>query len=353
MASPLVITAASALTAYGVGPAAYVQGFEAGPAPFAPMTGSYAQDIFCARVPSYDARQLLAVRSISNFDRLTLHVCVAVDALHKRLGFGDTRERRARLPDDRISLVLGSSGPLQSIVDLDLQTIEEPSYVQPSIVPNLVFNVPASYAAIRHGIRGSCITLTDGDTSSLKALAMAATQLESGRIDLALVGGAEEATPAYALYRAALAAAGGQSCPRFAEGAAMFALERAEDAAAAGRASIAKLFGCVQVFAPHDPHAGLAACIDKLRRRFGGVLDDVGVVYAAQDTDLGRVGLDRCRSINLADRLGHFGAMSASMAMLDALVRSHVAPGELILIVQGDREGACAAGLLQKHATLH
>jgi len=353
MASPLVITAASALTSYGVGPEAYAQGFEAGPAQFAPMAGSYTQDIFCARVPSYDARQLLGVRSISNFDRLTLHVCVAVDALHKRLGFGDARERRARLADDRISLVLGSSGPLQSIVDLDLQTIEEPSYVQPSIVPNLVFNVPASYAAIRHGIRGSCITLTDGDTSSLKALAMAATQLESGRIDLALVGGAEEATPAYALYRAALAAAGGQTCPRFAEGAAMFALERAEDAAAAGRASIAKLFGCVQVFAPHDPHAGLAACIDKLRRRFGDVLDDIGVVYAAQETDLGRVGLDRCRSINLADRLGHFGAMSASMAMLDALVRSHVAAGELLLIVQADREGVCAAGLLQKHATLH
>ena len=353
MASPLVITAASALTSYGVGPEAYAQGFEAGPAQFAPMTGSYAQDIFCARVPYYDARQLLGVRSISNFDRLTLHVCVAVDALHKRLGFGDARERRTRLADDRISLVLGSSGPLQSIVDLDLQTIEEPSYVQPSIVPNLVFNVPASYAAIRHGIRGSCITLTDGDTSSLKALAMAATQLESGRIDLALVGGAEEATPAYALYRAALAAAGGQGCPRFAEGAAMFALERPEDAAAAGRASVAKLFGCVQVFAPHDRPAGLAACIDKLRRRFGNVLDDVGVVYAAQDIDRGRVGLDLCRSINLADRLGHFGAMSASMALLDALVRSHVAPGELFLIVQADREGACAASLLQKHATLH
>jgi 3-oxoacyl-[acyl-carrier-protein] synthase II len=349
----LVITAASALTSYGLGPEAYAQGVEAGPAQFSPMIGSYAQEILCARVPAYDARQLLGVRSISNFDRLTLHVCVAVDALHKRLGFGDTQQRRALLADDRVSLVLGSSGPLQSIVDLDLQTIQEPSYVQPSIVPNLVFNVPASYAAIRHGIRGSCITLTDGDTSSLKALAMAATQLESGRIDLALVGGAEEATPAYALYRSALAAADGQACPPFSEGAAMFSLERAEHAAAAGRTSMAGLFGCAQVFAPDDPHAGLAACVDKLRRRFGGLLDALTLVYAAKDIDLQRVGLDPCRRISLADRLGHFGAMSGSVALLDALVGPSAAAGELILIVQADRAGACAAGLLQKHATLH
>jgi 3-oxoacyl-[acyl-carrier-protein] synthase II len=353
MSSPLVITAASALTSYGVGAEAYARGFEAGPTQFAPMAGSYTQDVFCARVPAYDAKQLLGVRSVSNFDRLTLHVCVALDALHKQLGFGDTQQRRAHLADDRISLVLGSSGPLQSIVDLDLQTIQEPGYVQPSIVPNLVFNVPASYAAIRHGIRGSCITLTDGDTSSLKALAMAATQLESGRIDLALVGGAEEATPAYALYCAALAAAGGQPCPPLTEGAAMFALERAEDAAAAGRVSIGKLFGCAQVFAPDDPTAGLAACLDKLRRRFGGLIDEISVVYAAKEIDVKRVGLDRCRNVNLAERLGHFGAMSASVAMLDALVRSHIGAGELILIVQADRAGACAAGLLQKHATLH
>lgn len=350
MDAELVITAASALTPYGLGIEAYAQGVAAGAARFAPVPDGPAQDVRCAQVPPYDARQLLGVRSISHFDRLTLHVCVAVDELHVRLGFGQTHTRQDVAADHRTSLVLGSSGPLQSILELDLQTVREPRYVQPSMVPNVVFNVPASYAAIRHGIRGSCITLTDGDTSSLKALALAATQLEAGRIDLALVGGAEEATPAYALYRAALAAAAGRPCPALWEGATLFSLECAERVAAAGRASLAGLFGCAQVFAADDPQGGLAACVSRLRRRCGDALDEVSVVYADREADLRRAGLDRCRRVDLAERLGHAGAMSASVAILDALVDRQVAPRETILVLQADREGACAAALLRKHA---
>jgi len=349
MNAELVITAASALTPYGLGTEAYAQGMAAAPVPFAPLAGAYSPDAQCARVPDYDARQLLGVRSISAFDRLTLHVCVAVE----QLGFGDTAQRRTQLADDRISLALGSSGPLQSILDFDLQTIQEPRYVQPSIVPNLVFNVPASYAAIRHGIRGSCITLTDGDTSSLKAFAVAAAQLESGRIDLALVGGAEEATPAYALYSAALASAQGHSSPALCEGAAMFAMERAEHAQAAGRASLAGLFGCAHVFSSDDVQAGLAACLAKLRRRFAAPMGAVSVVCAAPEIELDGLALPTCRRVVPAARLGHAGAMSTSLATLHALADKDIAAGETILLLQADREGACAAALLRKHAALH
>lgn len=352
MRAELVITAASAVTPYGLGTEAYTQGIAIGPMESSPIEGCYAPNVRCSQVPHYDAREVLSVRSISALDRLTLHVCVAVDQLHKRLGLSDMHKRRVHLADERISLVLGSSGPLQSILDFDLQTIQEPRYVQPSMVPNVVFNVPASYAAIRHGIRGSCITLTDGDTSSLKALGIAAAQLESGRIDLALVGGAEEATPAYGLYCAALSAANGHDCPELTEGAAMFTLERADHARAAGRSYIAGLYGCAQVFSPGAAEGGLTACLAKLRRRFASVLAEVTVVYGNAQMDLKSLGLDHCRSVAANARLGHAGAMSASMAMLDALANQTIAAGELILVLQTDREGVCAAALLQKHAAL-
>ncbi|WP_284209313.1 beta-ketoacyl synthase N-terminal-like domain-containing protein, partial [Chitiniphilus shinanonensis] len=230
MDAQLVISAAAALSPYGLGVQALLDGLRTAPPAFAPLEGAYRAEPKLARVPDYDARELLATRSIGNFDRLTLHVCVAAAQLHRAMGLDDPAVRREQLPDERVSLVLGSSGPLQSVLAFDLQAIDEPRYVQPSIYPNVVFNVPASYAAIRHGIRGSCITLTDGDASGLIAFSLAASQLEAGRIDLALVGAAEEATPAYALYRHSLAHAAGQPAAPLVEGAALLALETAAQA---------------------------------------------------------------------------------------------------------------------------
>lgn len=352
MNNELVITAAAAVTPFGLGVDAFANGMVSLALNFEPLAGAYAPGSAVATVPAYDARSLLATRSISNFDRLTLHVCVAVDQLKQQLGMADLEQRREALADERISFVLGSSGPLQSILGFDLQTIEEPRYVQASIYPNVVFNVPASYAAIRHGIRGSCITLTDGEASSLQAFGIAAAQLEAGRIDLALVGGAEEATPAYALYQAAQAAKGGDLCPPLSEGSVVFALERAERARAAGREPIATLHGCAQVFSPRDASAGLAACIAKLERRLGPLRDRVGVVCSEGRIDLEALGLGHCRPLGLGERLGHVGAMYGAYATLNALVRDDIPGGELILVLQADADGACAAALLQKRGGL-
>lgn len=352
MRTELLITGSSALTPYGLGVDAWMQGFRSAPPTFAPMDNAYQGNPELARVPDYDARKLLATRSISNFDRLTLHVCVAAAQLHEQMGMANPAQRQAALPDERISFVLGTSGPLQSVMDFDLQAIEEPRYVQPSIYPNVVFNVPASYAAIRHAIRGSCITLTDGETSSLQAFAVAAAQLESGRIDFALVGGAEEATPAYALYQQARAAASGSATRRLAEGAALLTLEREAHAQRNGREGYAGVFGCTHVFAPGDAHDGLAACLHKLRRRFGSQLDEVGVVCAEPTIDLARLGLGHARQTGLEARVGNTGALYGALATLNVLADDTVANGETILVMQGASDASCAAMLLQKHRGL-
>ncbi|WP_375591921.1 beta-ketoacyl synthase N-terminal-like domain-containing protein [Chitiniphilus eburneus] len=352
MHAELVITGAAALSPYGLGVEALIEGLRAAPPAYAPVDGALCDGPAVARVPDYDARELLATRSVANFDRLTLHVCAAATQLHQRMGLADTAARQAQVPDERVSLVLGSSGPLQSVLAFDLQAIEEPRYVQPSIYPNVVFNVPASYAAIRHTIRGSCITLTDGDASGLIAFSVAAAQLESGRIDLALVGAAEEATPAYALYRHSLAHQAGVPAQPQVEGAALLALETAGQAQRHGRATLAGVFGCAHVYAPGRAEQGLAACLDKLRRRFGTLLDEVGTVALAPELDAAALGLGDCRRLALAPRLGASGTLYGAFAVLDALADTRVAPGELMLVLQGGDHAPCAALLLQKHQGL-
>jgi 3-oxoacyl-[acyl-carrier-protein] synthase II len=352
MQANLVITSAATITPYGLGVEAFVQGITTGPVQAEPLENAYLGSISVAKVPQYDARELLATRIISNFDRLTRHVCVAVDQLYKSIGLDDSNLRKAAVADQRVSFVCGTSGPLQSIVDIDLQVIEEPHYVQPSLIPNMVFNSAASYAAIRHGIRGSCITLTDGDTSSLQAFALAATKLQMDKIDFALVGGAEEATPAYALYRASLTGQIDTTQRPLSEGATIFALERTEHAELAGRASLAGIYGCAHLYAPGDVHGGIMECLKKLRQHTGLQLDEVGVVCAEPAIDLAALGLGKCRRLTLADRMGETGAMYGTLAVLDVLTRREVVDGETVLLLQVSPEGACAAMLMQKHRNL-
>lgn len=352
MEAPIVITGVSALTAFGLGAQAYAHGARSGTVTHQPIAGSYVSDVVCAQVPTYDAKKLLAVRSISAFDRLTLHICVTVDDLLKQLRLADPAGRSDTLADERIGLVLGSSGPIQSILEIDLQTLDEPRYVQPSIVPNVVFNVPASYAAIRHRIRGSCVTLTDGDTSSLKALAMAMHQLESGRTDICLTGGAEEATPAYALMRAGRALNEQQPCPPLTEGAVMFALERRGEERVTDAPSLAGVFGTAQAFSPGDTVAGLQHCLAKLRHRFADRLREVSAVFHAAQVDPQALGLGAARAYASPTLLGHPGAMGASLSILDMLSKPEIKPGETVLLLEADAQGTCAAALLEKHATV-
>lgn len=344
----LVITSAASITPYGLDVSSFAKGIAEGPVTFSPLEGCYIGSINVAKVPEYNARKLLATRIISNFDRLTLHVCVAVEQLYQSIGLTDSQLRTEALADHRVSFVCGTSGPLQSIVNIDLQTIEAPNYLQPSFIPNLVFNSPASYATIRHGIRGSCITITDGDTSSLQAFAVAAAQLLTDRVDFALVGGAEEATPAYALYRAAMADSSGKSLPPLSEGATIFSIEREEHAVQGGRSSLAKLIGCAHVFSPKDTMRGLVACMDKLREQVGTRLDNINVVCAEENIDLSRLGLEHARRLVLTTHMGETGAMYGTLAVLKVLTKADVAVGSNILLMQISREGACVAILLQK-----
>lgn len=352
MQTHLVITSASTISPYGMDVASFAKGMAEGPVIFAPLDPCYYGTVDAAKVPEYNARKLLNTRIISNFDQLTLHVCVAVEKLYQSIGLSEAARRIEALASERVSFVCGTSGPLQSIVNIDLQTIEAPSYLTPSLIPNLVFNSPASYGAIRHGIRGSCITLTDGDVSSLQAFAVAWAQLQMDRVDFALVGGAEEATAAYALYRAAMAHAAGKAVMPFSEGATIISIERADHAERGGRSNLASLIACAHVFSPNDTGQGIAACLTKIRRLVGDRMADIRIVCAEEPINLAAFDMGGCRRVTLAERMGETGAMYGTLAVLNVLTSRDFGVGELVLLLQVGSEGTCAAVLLQKNKNL-
>lgn len=356
MAEALAITAAAALTPYGLRTEDFVSGFPRGPLAFQEeeSLGVYlraAGPVSAAFVPEYDTRKALNTRAISHFDRLTRHLCVATEMLHEELGFEDLGRRREYVEDERVSMVVGSNGPIQSILAYDLQAIRDPQYVQPGLFPNAVYNVPASYAAIRRSIRGSCITLTNGGTSVVDAFGIALKQVRSGRIDLALVGGAEEVTPAYATYVRALALQQGQTPQPLSEGAYLFCVEEAGKAEARGQAVFAHLLGTASVFCP-EAGRGLRECLDRLTTTTGEDLAALRWVCTDGPVAPSDLGLPCARIIPLEATLGYLGAMYAAAGVLAVLSDPKVQPGEKALVLCANPEGACGALLLEKRRSL-
>lgn len=72
--------------------------------------------------------------------------------------------------------------------------------VSPMSLPNASSNVIASTAAIRFGLKGPNLMVCNGATSGLDAVYWAATLIEAGRVEYALVIGVEVANPVTERY---------------------------------------------------------------------------------------------------------------------------------------------------------
>lgn len=349
MHAPHVITAVSALTPFGTTAEACAQALTGhAPLPLQEITPALGKPSRAAFVVEHDVREMLGTRSISQLDRLSRHVGISIRALLTTLGMADADTRRPRLADERISIVLGTTGSFQSTLDYEREAIRDPRYVQPSLMPNMVLNVPASHAAIRHGIRGSCITLTDGSASALKALAMGITQLRCGRIDLALCGGAEEATPAAALVLQAIRHRLGDTgaVPALLEGAIFLALEGAEQARTEGRKPLLGIHACQHRFVAGQPARALDACLDALRRHpaFGrlSAIDFSGPIEPR---------LPGLAARNIDAQLSGVPLESANLGAMLSLLTRALAQGsqeDTALVVQCDAAGNAAAALVHK-----
>ena len=121
---------------------------------------------------------------------LPLALAAATEALHTA---GIEPDRLSLADKRRIGVILGSGGGSQEFTEEQYRLFFQQKYRQMSLfcVPTGVMGTLSSELSVRFGLRGPSHVITTGCTSSTDALGYAMRQIQSGRIDMALVGGAD------------------------------------------------------------------------------------------------------------------------------------------------------------------
>ena len=121
---------------------------------------------------------------------LPLALAAATEALQTA---GIEPDRLSLAEKRRIGVILGSGGGSQEFTEEQYRLFFQQKYKQMSLfcVPTGVMGTLSSELSVRFGLRGPSHVITTGCTSSTDALGYAMRQIQSGRIDMALVGGAD------------------------------------------------------------------------------------------------------------------------------------------------------------------
>jgi 3-oxoacyl-[acyl-carrier-protein] synthase II len=289
-----------------------------------------------APVREFAPREFIASTHLRRMDALSRMIVAA-----SRMALDDARFLGARVPTDRVGVVVGSAiGDVAgSLAHLDKVFTKGPAAASPMNFPNLVLNAPASYVAMEFGFTGVNLTVAHAEVSGEHALVAAIDALRAGRADVMLAGGGDElGTIVLEVLRRLRVLAGqrggrmwvspydrGRSGIALGEGAAMLVLERAPHARARGARAYAEVAGttCFSVPAPlyHWP-ASAAAAAPALRRLVGDAPVDVvcgsanssARLDAAELELLGAVtGPDQSRPVvtSIKGAIGEFGAAGA------------------------------------------
>ncbi len=185
-----VIAGWSAVSPYGIGREAFVDGFRSHQATGRPLDVETwrAPDGQACLVPGFVLKDVLGRKGTRSMDRVT---GLAVAAVRELVHGGGKASQDAT----ELGLVLGTTtGSAQSMMDITRDTLvhEKPFYIDPSRIPNAIMNCPAGQCAIWHGLKGPNATVAAGRSSGLLALNYARRLLASGRAQTVLCGAAEE-----------------------------------------------------------------------------------------------------------------------------------------------------------------
>jgi 3-oxoacyl-[acyl-carrier-protein] synthase II len=307
-------------------------------------------------VPGFDIRRMLGRRGTSSFDRAT---GLAVSACGQALadaGLDPAADASAQARRG-IGVALGTTiGSFRSTSDYSRETLvaERPYLVNPMLFPNTVMNCAAGQTAIRFGLKGANATVAGGRTAFAGALRYALNALRTGAASGVLVGAVEELTPHSAWlahHDHAVSAPPG-------EGAAVFLVEPATAAAAAGRLPYAEVLATSAGFAPGggaagpaDRAAALAGCVRRALDSAGLAVADVDLVVAGSaDPDAGQGACERAERIGIVDFLGDCQAASGALQCATALALHRAEPardGAVALLTGATPDGAVAAALLR------
>jgi 3-oxoacyl-[acyl-carrier-protein] synthase II len=239
-------------------------------------------------MPDFRAKDHLGRKGTTFLDRGTTLAMVACGQAMTDAGLeiGEDNETR-------VGLAIGTTaGSVRSTSDYSKATFVEdkPYMVNPLIFPNAVMNGAAGQSAIRYRLKGVNATLAGGPVAVLSALRYARSLISLDRVDTLLVGAAEEFGPQVAWANEfAMREHGGDLAAG--EGAAMFVVEDAAKARAAGRTPDAEVLAVeVGTHIPEDENdpgmdfsPTLAACLRRALERAGVAADEVHAVASAEN----------------------------------------------------------------------
>jgi 3-oxoacyl-[acyl-carrier-protein] synthase II len=190
----VVITGMGAVSPNGIGNAQFSDAILAGKSGVQRISRFDPNEIqvqIAGEVRDFDELAWIDRRDRKHVSRvLPLAIAAATEALHSagvEPNFLSLTERR------RIGVILGSGGGSQEFTEEQYRLFFQQKYKQMSLfcVPTGVMGTLSSELSVRFGLRGPSHVITTGCTSSTDALGYTTRQIQSGRIDMALVGGAD------------------------------------------------------------------------------------------------------------------------------------------------------------------
>ncbi|MEV6521568.1 beta-ketoacyl synthase N-terminal-like domain-containing protein [Longispora sp. NPDC051575] len=353
MKYPLAISGWSAVSPFGIGPAAFTAGVRRGVSAVATVRQeSRLPTPEAGVVPDFDVRGVLGLKNTRSMDRATGIAVATVGMLLEQTG---------RVGGDGVGLVLGTNtGSVKSMMDFtrDSLTQDKPYFVDPARFPNTVMNCASGQCAIWHGLRGPNSTIAGGHVTGLLALQYAARLHRCGHAGTILCGAVEEFS-AQRAWLEWLAHTGDAPAQPLGEGCAVFLLEAPETAREHGRAVHAEILG-LEFGVAVDEHTAadvLARCVRAAVAEAGVTPADVWAVAPAGYVD-GRGDAERaaiaaalagCEVLPAVSALtGDTSAASATFQLAALLAHAEGGPaGRLGVITSVDREGLVGCALLR------
>jgi 3-oxoacyl-[acyl-carrier-protein] synthase II len=189
-----VITGMGAVSPNGIGAPAFAQAALAGKSGVRRISRFDASEIpvqIAGEVPDFDELAWVEKKERKHVSRvLPIALCAATEALASA---GVECSSLPLTERQRFGVILGSGGGSQEFTEEQYRLFFHQQYSKMSLfcVPTGVMGSLSSDLNVRFGFRGPSHVVTTGCTSSTDAMAYAMRQIESGRLDWVLTGGAD------------------------------------------------------------------------------------------------------------------------------------------------------------------
>ncbi len=163
----------------------------AGETAVGPVTGFPSRHLG-AEVTGFRPGDVLSARNRRRMDRLSQMAAGAARMAVEDAGLPLDPDHR-----DRTGVLFGTAFGATDVVAGFARTLftDGPKSVSPMMVPNIVMNAPAGHTAIELGVRGINATVNHREASAETAIAYAAAEIQRGRADAILAGGADLISP--------------------------------------------------------------------------------------------------------------------------------------------------------------